>query len=153
MAWSGCMSTSKGLYCDIHRPNSVKKRNRRSAVRKSNSIRKGHYPIMSSNASVSKAPSFWTQIVKATAPPVAQASTHIMGPVASSLAGGGTTKPQNPPKIPAPKARPATQQPTSGEVSLPARYPLIAALQSISGPEVVSSASNLMLVTTTFPKS
>lgn len=76
-----------------------------------------------------------------------------MGPVASSLAGGGATKPQNPAKSPAAKAGPATQQPTSGEVSLSARYPLIAALQAIGGPEVVSSASNLMLVTTTFPKS
>lgn len=35
---------------------------------------------------------------------------------------------------------------------MPARYPVIAALQAIGGPAVVLSANNLMLVATKFPK-
>lgn len=84
---------------------------------------------------------------------VAQVTAPLVSAVASSAMGGGAAKPQNAAKPSGAKAGPSTSQPTSGEVSLPARYPLIAALQAIGGPENVLSASNLMLVTTTFPKS
>ena len=85
-----------------------------------------------------KAPGFFAQV---TAPFASAVASSAMSDVAA--------KPQN-------SAKPSgstAPQPTSGEVSLTARYPLIAALQAIGGPEVVSSANNLMLVTTTFPKS
>ncbi|KAF6231124.1 hypothetical protein HO173_010624 [Letharia columbiana] len=84
---------------------------------------------------------------------VAQVTAPLVSAVASSAMGGGTAKPQNAAKPSGTKAGPSTSQPTSGEVSLPARYPLIAALEAIGGPDVVASASKLILVTTTFPKS
>lgn len=84
---------------------------------------------------------------------VAQAAAPIMNAVVSSAMGAGPAKPQTSAKPSGSKAGPSASQPTSGEVTLPARYPLIAALQAIGGPEVVLSASNLTLVTTTFPKS
>lgn len=83
---------------------------------------------------------------------VAQVATPLMTAVASSAMGGGAKAP-NAAKPSAPKGGSATSQQASGEVSLDARYPLIAALQAIGGPENVLSAKNLMLVTTTFPKS
>ena len=97
---------------------------------------------MPSQAPTTKAPGFFAQV---TAPLVSAVTTSAMG--------GGAARVQSSVKSPAPNAGPSAQQSTSGEVSLPARYPLIAALQAIGGPDVVSSASNLMLVTTTFPKS
>lgn len=77
---------------------------------------------------------------------VAQVAAPFVHAVASSAIGGGA-------KSSSSKAGPSASSSASGEVSMPARYPLIAALQAIGGPDVVLSASNLMLVTTTFPKS
>ena len=93
---------------------------------------------MPTQTPATKAPSFFAQV---TAP--------LASAVASSSMSGVAAKPQNSAK----PSRSTAPQPTSGEVSLPARYPLIAALQAIGGPEAVLSANNLMLVTTTFPKS
>ena len=89
-------------------------------------------------APATKAPGFFAQAIA----PLASAIT-------SSAMSGVAAKPQNSVK----SSGSTAPQPTSGEVSLTARYPLIAALQAISGPEVVLSANNLMLVATTFPKS
>ena len=81
---------------------------------------------------------------------VTQLATPFVKAVASRALGGGATNSSSSAKSSGLKAGPP---PASGEVSLPARYPLIAALQAIGGPDVVLSANNLMLVTTTFPKS
>lgn len=97
---------------------------------------------MAPKASTPKAPGF-----------VAQLAAPIVTAVTSSAIGGGSAKSQNPAKPSGSKSGPSTSSPAPGEVSLPARYPLIAALQAIGGPDVVLSASNLTLVTTTFPKS
>ena len=83
---------------------------------------------------------------------VAQVAAPLVHAVASSAIGGGA-KSSTPAKSSGSKASPSASSSASGEVTLPARYPLIAALQAIGGPDVVLSASNLMLVTTTFPKS
>ena len=84
---------------------------------------------------------------------IAQVTAPLAKAVISSTIGGGAAKPQTSAKPSSSKAGQSTSQPTSGEVSLPARYPVIAALQAIGGPDIVSSANNLALVTTTFPKS
>lgn len=78
---------------------------------------------------------------------MAQVTAPLVSAVASSAIGGGSAKPQ--------KANPSASKAgpsASNEVTLEARDPLVAALQAIGGPDVVSSASNLMIVTTKFPK-
>ena len=97
---------------------------------------------MVSKGAPTKAPGFFSQV---TAP--------LVSAVASSVVSGGVAKSQSQTKSLASKAGPSNLQPMSGKVSLPARYPVIAALQAIEGPDTVLSATNLMLVTTTFPKS
>lgn len=88
-------------------------------------------------APASKAPGFMAQV---TAP--------LVSAVASSAMGGGAAKSQSSTKASGSRAGLSV----TNEVPLEARDPLVAALQAIGGPDVVSSASNLMIVTTKFPK-
>ena len=99
------------------------------------------------------------QVAKATTGGFHQAVT---APVLSSIAAGtmnATPKSQQKtPAVPAKagassgKAGKAGEKPEAGEIEIPAKLPLIQAITTLGGPQILLGAEELELVTTKFPK-